>query len=748
MAFLSGWLILFTSCQDLPDDPKQNQPPETHLFLTFGPEELPDTTTSRIVLHWYGDDPDGYVTAYRYAWGDSANLSPQMWDSTEATEDTFRLHLAGADSVFTFHIQAIDNLGESDPTPATLSFPVENTPPVVEFVQDSDVPDSTFPVAAFWWDGSDQDGEETIERYEWALADQYPPDTLIWHQISADQNIFILDSTDGSTPGEHKFYLRARDIAGAYSPVVTMPRDSAGMWYVKEVRGETIVIADYGNFDAASTARFYKNMLEDMGHEFSFLNIKSGNGQYLPAVKEAFNQTLLLFDKVLWYADATPTLSYAETSIPDFVEEGGSVLFSMTFPENLDAHANPFAFTPVDSASIIYQKDGWLAQPNTDSLQFRDIQFVSESHGWGITANRIYTSTDAGTTWASSYESSGELTVLHMVSSQEGYVGGENGEVIATSTGGISWNTQATGLSGSITTLQIRNSGYGWVGTGNGGLARTTDEGATWQSISLPDLTEIRSVSVPGDSTVFVLGDADSLYYSSDFGNTWVGRVHPAADDRINKIQFRSLTTGWAIGDNGLIYKTLNGARSAWEDQQRAFDVTNYYDIQFVSNTRGWIAGEDGRVLRTTDGGDNWTVQVTFVNDNLSSLSFPDEQNGWVIGNGKTLLNTTNGGKKNNLTILSSYTGDVILNRVSDATDFIPDMLEFDGQEFYPKNLAPNASARALYYLPEDDRWAGQPVIAVQDASRRFTFFGISLHKLNGMDNLPDAITSALNYDE
>lgn len=745
---LAGLAALLASCQELPDKPKPNQPPETHLFLAFAPEQSPDTTTSKIVLHWYGDDPDGYVTGYRYAWGDPKNLASDLWDSTEATEDTFLLHLSGEDSTFTFQVQAVDNQGERDPSPASLSFPVKNTPPEVQFVKESDVPDSTYPVAAFWWDGNDFDGAETIDYYEWALADQFPADTLIWHQIPANQDILILTEADGLTPGIHKFYLRARDIAGAYSPVVTMPRDSAETWYVKEPRGQTLVVADYSNYDAANVARFYKQMLHDMGQDYSLLDIRAGDGKYLPAVKEAFNRTLLLFNKIIWYADATPTISYAESSLPSFVDDGGSVLFSMSFPENLGAQANPFAFTPVDSASVIYQKNGWLAQPNPDSLQFRDLNFVSESDGWAITQNGIYKSSDAGATWSSSYQSSVELTLLEMVTSQKGYAAGANGTVIATTTSGLSWNPLTTGLSGSVTALGIRPSGYGWIGTDQGELARTADEGNSWQTVTLPGVSEIRSVSVPGDSTIFVLSDADSLYYSKDFGATWIGRVHPAPNEKITKIYFRSSTMGWAIGENGSIYKTLNGGRGAWTDQKRAFDVTNYFDLQFTSDTRGWIAGENGQVLRTTDGGENWIVQVTFMQCDFFSLSFADNQNGWLAGSNKTLLHTTNGGTKNKLTILSSYTGNVVLQRNTSVTDFEPETLKFQGQEFYPKSLVPNVSARALYSLPEDSRWAGQPIIGAQDASGRFTFFGISLHKINGMNNLQAAINSALGYND
>ena len=78
LAILAVALVI-SGCPDKqPSNPVENRPPETHLFLVIGdslgvpdPEGMPDTSASMLVLHWYGDDSDGEVIGYQWAWDDT-----------------------------------------------------------------------------------------------------------------------------------------------------------------------------------------------------------------------------------------------------------------------------------------------------------------------------------------------------------------------------------------------------------------------------------------------------------------------------------------------------------------------------------------------------------------------------------------------------------------------------------------------------------------------------------------------------
>ncbi len=350
-------MSLLLGCgEHIPDRPLPNQPPETNLSLF--PDGQLRTTTSRQIVYWWGDDPDGRVIGFIYTWEAGVPV-PERWDPqnpvsgwtfTTATSDTFSLRFFGSDTVYTFRVSAVDDRFAVDPTPATQSFPVANTPPTLEYTLNTDIPETTFTVAAFSWRGSDLDGNETIQRYQYVLDDTTDPGRYI--DLSPDVNLLILHEEDGLSEGEHVFYVRAVDIAGATSPFARMPKREDRVWYVKKPRGEVLVVDDYSPQDNASS--FYATTLASLVGDFSVLDIKIDRNRdtrpdFLPPIAEMFSETLKLFRVVLWYADDAPQLEQAQIGLPNFVSSGGKVLFSTLLPQFFTSQGAPLDFSPADS---------------------------------------------------------------------------------------------------------------------------------------------------------------------------------------------------------------------------------------------------------------------------------------------------------------------------------------------------------------------------------------------------------------
>ena len=239
-------LALLAACSETPNNPRENLPPETYISLT--PDGDLRTTTSRQHIHWWGDDPDGFVAGYQISFD---NVS---WTFTSSNDSVFALSLSGSDTTYAFHVRAIDDQGNgrwdsdgpygsepytdsngngrydsgepfvdfglADPTPADLRYPIQNSPPVVRFTQGSDVPETTFTIASFSWIGSDLDGDETIREYQYALNDTL--DAASWKSLSPTTTFITLRAADGLREGENAFYLRAVDIAGATSRIIRL----------------------------------------------------------------------------------------------------------------------------------------------------------------------------------------------------------------------------------------------------------------------------------------------------------------------------------------------------------------------------------------------------------------------------------------------------------------------------------------------------------------------------------------------
>ncbi|MBN2354785.1 hypothetical protein JXO59_01660, partial [candidate division KSB1 bacterium] len=208
--------------------PLGNQPPETHLFLFVDERQvtvsdtLPDgqvvinvytvgldTTPSRQILHWWGDDADGEVVGYYYQW--DYQFEPTY---TTLEYDTFYVPIRSRYDEFTFKVWAVDDKGLQDPSPAELRFPVFNTPPTIQFRLNSnpritgnpEVTNYTFPTRTFIWEAADDDGRETITAIYYALDD-----TSNWTQLTGTEDQITLRNLE---PGEHTFFVKAQDVSG------------------------------------------------------------------------------------------------------------------------------------------------------------------------------------------------------------------------------------------------------------------------------------------------------------------------------------------------------------------------------------------------------------------------------------------------------------------------------------------------------------------------------------------------------
>ncbi|MCU0645294.1 MAG: hypothetical protein MUC94_13685 [bacterium] len=346
--------ILFLGCgQKITDNPIANQPPETR--LTFYPDGSLATTTSRQVLHWWGDDPDGKVVMFLYTWDINLPVPPgyqssEGWTRTTANLDTFSLKFTNLDTIYTFRISAVDDQGLVDPTPAIQTFPVANSRPEVEFIANTEIPETTFTVASFYWQGTDLDGEETLERYEYILDD-----TLAgaWKSIAAESTFINLKIPDELANQNHVFYLRAVDIAGVFSKIIRMPKNDRNIWHVKRPIGNILIIDDFEVVDQGE--RLYVQTLDSLGLEYSIWNIKlnrNGDTKYdlMPASVDMFTETMLLFDRVLWYTDSNPHFEEAQITIPRYLKiENKKIVFSTQFKEFFSEQGDPLEFSPVDN---------------------------------------------------------------------------------------------------------------------------------------------------------------------------------------------------------------------------------------------------------------------------------------------------------------------------------------------------------------------------------------------------------------
>jgi len=112
-------------------------------------------------------------------------------------------------------------------------------------------------------------------------------------------------------------------------------------------------------------------------------------------------------------------------------------------------------------------------------------------------------------------------------------------------------------------------------------------------------------------------------------------------DAPLHAIQFVDANEGWAVGDDGVVWHTIDGGRT-W-DRQATGVRASLRSVQFLNPYVGWIAGREeqpagagsvGVLLYTRDGGMKWQRLLTNALPGLNVIRFADAQHGFLLGDG------------------------------------------------------------------------------------------------------------------
>lgn len=115
----------------------------------------------------------------------------------------------------------------------------------------------------------------------------------------------------------------------------------------------------------------------------------------------------------------------------------------------------------------------------------------------------------------------------------------------------------------------------------------------------------------------------------------------PFGDAGVHAIQFVDPAEGWAVGDDGVIWHSIDGGKT-WE-RQKSGTRASLRGVHFLTPYTGWAVGRlesanggasVGVMLKTTDGGITWEEKGVNVLPGLHGVHFFDEKLGFVCGDG------------------------------------------------------------------------------------------------------------------
>ncbi|NPV75707.1 MAG: hypothetical protein HPY59_04950 [Anaerolineae bacterium] len=306
------------------------------------------------------------------------------------------------------------------------------------------------------------------------------------------------------------------------------------------------------------------------------------------------------------------------------------------------------------------------------------------------------------------------LTGIAFANPQEGWIVGRKGTILHYD--GTKWERWDSQIKTDLAGLALDPDGQGWAwgiygDTGASTLLRL--EGKQWHEVENPaSLPVIRSIFVLSPSLAWMLASnvngtqAEILRHN---GKAWFQEKKIVFKGATN-IQMRSHLAGWVDGyahNQVLVY--LNGS---W----RTYMLTSpqgcgINQVQLLAPDTGWAVGEDGCIFKFD--GNHWAIEKTPGLVDLRQLWMISIQDGWAMGQNGTILHydgknwlSVTSPTTETIEFLAGYRSNLALAMTSSGQTLRYNGIQW-GVENFPVNLGFSSSP---IFLENGEIWAITPL--------------------------------------
>lgn len=337
----------------------------------------------------------------------------------------------------------------------------------------------------------------------------------------------------------------------------------------------------------------------------------------------------------------------------------------------------------------------WVVQNSWVTSRLYDIKFLNADSGLAVGASGlVLKTTDGGNNWITSYYQTSTIYTVEIVNRNLVFVGSaySGGQLAKSTDFGSTWTPVSSSfITSSVYSIFFLDANNGWAGTASNGILYTNDGGSTWlQQMPLsntvydikfkdnqtgfacdskgyiyttytggqnwiaylsPAKRALRAIAIDGNN-IYVVGDAGSMYRSTDNGNTWEEKftyIGQALEFQ-RRVVFVNENVGFICGGSsssadslGYVLKTTDGGET-WMQLPYNFK-TQLYAISAPSENVIYTSAGSSLVFKTTDGGLTWTKSTIYATSTtLWDIQFYDENLGYACGSSGRIFKTTNGG--------------------------------------------------------------------------------------------------------
>lgn len=297
-----------------------------------------------------------------------------------------------------------------------------------------------------------------------------------------------------------------------------------------------------------------------------------------------------------------------------------------------------------------HQRGGPRFHNSADALLL-GVDFVSNKLGWAVGENgTILHTRNGGITWDAQSSPTHLLFDICITSNNTGYVVGDRGAILQTDDNGSNWKAQDSRTTECFGGTHFVTPKKGWAVAEAGVILRTTNGGVVWQRQTSNTEQDLLAVFFVDENIGWCVGSAGEIVHTSNGGKTW-SQQKSGITFNLFDIHFTSKTEGWIVGLFGTLLYTNDGGKqwqlSTLTRQLAKMNVTQNVwlnAVYFVSSKIGWVVGVDGLIFHTDDSGNSWIKQESNTQNFLYDVFFVSKQEGWIVGKEGLVLRTTDGG--------------------------------------------------------------------------------------------------------
>lgn len=216
---------------------------------------------------------------------------------------------------------------------------------------------------------------------------------------------------------------------------------------------------------------------------------------------------------------------------------------------------------------------------------------------------------------------------------------GNNGKVYRSANSGLTWVTTTYG-SANLNSVSSYNNDV-WIASANGNVYKAQKTFSAYTSYNTGSANNLYGVYFINSNTGFACGDAGSVYKSVNGGVNWTLSNTGIPSVKLNSVNFSSSSVGRVAGNNGSIYYTNNGG-SSWSTETSG---TTYNLLKIKNfNDSSVAVGEYGTLL--INKGSGWTSVASRVRTDIRSVSGTSMNDVHICGGGGFIRNNKSGNAK------------------------------------------------------------------------------------------------------